>query len=187
MQSEPARSVSAMPASTPDPRTGRRLWRRIFWIAVLLPLLPGAVIALIALAAGLLGCMASPMEACGPLGPLFRLAVPWAEWTGFLMLYGVVFVVGIACLALHRITDRMAVRLLGGLAVAFLLGTMPILGPTLAMGGLVHPGCQPNEGGVGPCVMFGEDIGSSVHNLATLPWLLMITPMLPFLLSAPTQ
>jgi hypothetical protein len=159
-----------------------KIWRRILWLLLLLPLLPTVLILLIAMTADLKGCMAEPLAACmiGPLslGQAFAVTAELALVMGTAFIALAPFWVALCCLAVHRSFGGLASRLIVAFAVALFLGFLPFLGPALAIGGLVHSGCRANEGGVGPCTTFGVDIGESVHELATLPWAILFVPAL---------
>jgi hypothetical protein len=64
--------------------------------------------------------------------------------------------------------------LLSRLTLAFLVSLIfsfvPYFGPMMSIASLDNPLCQPNEGGVGPCVMYGGDVGRIVHDNVYLGW-----------------
>jgi hypothetical protein len=41
----------------------------------------------------------------------------------------------------------------------------------LSIAHLENPNCHPNEGGVGPCLIYGGNVGSVAHDAVTLGWL----------------
>jgi hypothetical protein len=68
--------------------------------------------------------------------------------------------------------SRTRSRLLLGFAVALVFAVLPYFGPLLAIGNLVSDSCQPNEGGVGSCVMFGGYVGPA-HDAVRAGWLIL--------------
>jgi hypothetical protein len=58
---------------------------------------------------------------------------------------------------------RLLSRLTLGFLVSLIFAIIPYLGPMMSIAHLENPRCQPNDAGVGPCIMYGGDVGSIVH------------------------
>jgi hypothetical protein len=59
------------------------------------------------------------------------------------------------------------------LAVTIVFALLPYFGPLLAIGNLLNPHCQANEGGVGPCVIFGGSVGAPAHDAMRAGWVVL--------------
>jgi hypothetical protein len=61
-----------------------------------------------------------------------------------------------------------------GFVVMVISAVLPYFGPMLAIANLSGENCQPNEGGVGACIVFGGYVGdpcaSPVHDAVLLGW-----------------
>lgn len=170
-------------ASTRDGR--RRGWRLVFWLAFLLPLVPSLIIFFIGEIATARGCMLAPLDPCqvGPisLGFASLQAVRLATGVGTVVGFGVPLILGLAYVGLELGFRHLASRLALALLVCILVSFVPVIGPALALEGLVHPGCQPNEGGVGECTLFGVSLGGEANTLAVMGWFFLIAGPLAFL------
>jgi hypothetical protein len=157
----------------------RHLWRLALLLLVLLPFLPELAIYAATALAKMKGCAVDQKLAC-LIGPIsVSGTIVWALETG--LLRGASFSVGIAAawLGLCYIVvslgwAHMSSRLLLAFVVTVIFALLPYFGPMLALAHLVNPNCQPNEGGVGPCVIYGGHIGDAAHHAVTEPWLIFI-------------
>ena len=61
-------------------------------------------------------------------------------------------------------------RLMLAFSVSLIFAFVPYFGPMLSIGHLVNPNCSPNEGRVGPCVVYGGNVGSVAHDTVFLSW-----------------
>jgi hypothetical protein len=154
----------------------RRSWRIVLLILVLLPFLPELIIAATAALAAAAGCHVEDKAACliGPLSPSGMIAV--ALSAGTLVGLGFGFGVAILWLVLCFIAasvgwTRLWMRLLLGAVITVIFALLPYIAPALAIAGFVNASCQPNEGGVGPCVIYGVDIDGAAHEAVTAIWL----------------
>jgi hypothetical protein len=61
-----------------------------------------------------------------------------------------------------------------GIVVMVISAVLPYFGPMLAIANLSGENCQPNEGGVGACIVFGGYVGdpraSPVHDAVLMGW-----------------
>jgi hypothetical protein len=164
---------------------GRGKWKALFWLAFLLPMVPTLVIYGLASAANSAGCMADPMTLCrvGPLsiGDSIRAAMPLASGMATAMAFGVPIVLAIAYVGLELGYRRLSVRLLLALLACVVLAYLPIVGPSLALESVTHPGCQPNESGIGECNLFGVSLGQSANTLGVMGWFILIAGPVAFL------
>lgn len=116
--------------------------------------------------------------AIGPLPPVSSV-IGHAMKTGFL--FGVIFGSGgvVVWLALCYVSiTRGWTGLLSRLTLAFIVSMIfsfiPYFGPMISVAHLVNSRCQPNESGVGPCFMYGGDIGAIAHRIVVLGWLVVM-------------
>jgi hypothetical protein len=158
--------MSTKPVAKP-----RRVW---WWLVLMLlvvaPFLPEIAIYAVTGLAKIKGCDVTDKAEC-MIGKVrlseiiainLRAGVWVAEWMGD---YGIAAVWLTLCyLAITFGWRNLVGRLLLGLAVTVVFAVLPYFGALLSISHLVNPNCQPNEGGVGPCVMFGGDVGDVAHN-----------------------
>jgi hypothetical protein len=118
--------------------------------------------------------VSSPSKVC-PIGPMvssiIRFALEAALLVGVSFGFGVVAVwLALCYVSITRGCSRVLSRLLLAFFISLIFAFVPYLGPMMMMsaGGLENPRCQPNEGGVGPCLMYGGDIGSVAHDSGVL-------------------
>lgn len=157
----------------------RLLWRLLLILLVVLPFLPEIAIYLVSALAEAGGCKPGETWVCLIAGtPVSDVIVAALEF-GLVVSAG--FGVGGAAvwLALCYLLVTLGwARLASRLSLAFVIMLIfafgPYFGPMLALGNLVNPNCHPNEGGVGPCVIFGGDVGSPAHETVTAPWLMFL-------------
>jgi hypothetical protein len=104
--------------------------------------------------------------------------------------YGIAVVwIALCYLAILFGWPRLSSRLLLGFVIFLVFGLLPYVGPLLSIFHLVSDTCQPNEGGVGPCMMFGYNVGAPAHDtvnpkLATLGVLIAVSTFLVYLIVA---
>lgn len=180
--------LTKMTTDTPTPPSQRHFWRLAFLLLVVAPFLPEIVIYLTAALAKIMGCQLDQKNAC-LIGPIpvsdiiaFALQVGAglivaARNNGILWLV-VFFIVSTAWLVVCFVAltfgwAHARSRLLLGFAVALVFAVLPFFGPLLAIGNLVYQNCQPNEGGVGSCVMFGGYVGPPAHDAVKAGWLIL--------------
>jgi hypothetical protein len=154
----------------------RRLWRIVLLVLVVLPLIPEIVTLTVSVVAELSGCQVGDETVCA-IGPLWSVShfIRLALNAGFRV--GVDFSSGLAVVwlalcyvSITRGWTGLSSRLILAFSVSLLLALVPYLGPMISIGHLENPNCQPNEGGVGPCVIFGGNVGSIVHKNVYLAW-----------------
>lgn len=106
--------------------------------------------------------------AIGPLPPIsniIRLALEAGFFVGDSFGYGVVIIwLALCYISISRGWARFLSRLTLAFIVSLIFAFLPYFGPTMSILHLINPYCQPNEGGVGSCVMYGGDVGSIVHD-----------------------
>jgi hypothetical protein len=172
-------------AALPHAMSRRRGWQIVFWLAFLLPLAPSLILFFISEIANARGCMAAPNDPCllGPisLGRAALTAGRFAAGMGTVIGFGVPLVLALAYLGLELGFKRLRVRLVLALLACILLSFIPLVGPAMAMEGLTHPGCQPNEGGVGECTLFGVSLGQDANALVVMGWFSLVAGPLAFL------
>src|ERR1700752_815546 len=177
----------------------RRWARLVFLLLLVIPFIPEIVICAAAGAARLVGCQPDQQDVC-LIG-----SVPVSDIIGLELKVGAPFIVAsvgssnkwfvgffvavcgwlmICYVALLLGWARLWIRLFLGLVVMLVFAVLPYFGPMLAVGSLTNDNCEPNEGGVGSCVMFGGHVGTSsyspVHDAVALGWLLLIGAPLAF-------
>ena len=144
---------------------------------VLLPLIPEALILAASAYAGAVGCQIDAKMACA-VGPpsatgMIRAALQAAYFIGQKFADDNIVLAWLAsCYVLIILGwSRLSSRLLLALGASMIFGFLPYFGPLLAIGPLVNPKCNPNEGGVPPeCIIFGGDVGNAAHDAVRLGW-----------------
>jgi hypothetical protein len=163
-------------ATQSDVTLHRRFWRIVVLVLVVLPFLPEIVTLSVSVVAELRGCHVGDDIVCtiGSLSSANRI-IRLALKAGFLV--GVSFSSGVAAIwlalcyvSITRGWIGTSIRLTLAFSVSLILAFFPYLGPMISIGHLVNPKCQPNEGGVGPCFMYGGNVGSIVHSNVFLSW-----------------
>lgn len=153
-----------------DKQLRSRWWRLVLLLLIVLPFVPELAIYAVTVLAKLKGCEVTDKVVCTisnvPLSDIIakilKAAVWVADWMGD---YGIA--VFWLCLCYLTITfgwRRLVSRLLLGLTVTLVFAVLPYFGPLLSIAHLANANCQPNEGGVGPCLMFGGNVGDVAHN-----------------------
>jgi hypothetical protein len=117
-------------------------------------------------------------KACA-IGPLVSSVIRLALTAGYFV--GVTFGSGAvaAWLAVCYVSiSRGWTRLLSRLAIAFFVSLIfsfaPYFGPMLSILRLENPYCEPNEGGVGGCAIYGRAIGSIVNSSVVMGWYVFV-------------
>jgi hypothetical protein len=152
-----------------------RFWKGALLLLVVLPLLPEIVILAATLFAAVIGCHVASETACavGPssVGDIIRVALEAGSLVG--SKFGDGWVVAWVALCYVLIVQgwaRLSRRLLLGLVVSLIFAFLPYFGPILSIEHLANPKCLPNEGAIGPCTMYGGNIGSVAHDAVRLGW-----------------
>lgn len=174
MRTEIANSSGGELATGGGSRSQRR-WRIALLGLVVVPFLPEIAFYATAGLAMLKGCAVEQKAACtiGPLSVadiLANLLEAGLLIGGLFAFGGVVLWLGLCLVAVIGGWQRVWSRLLIGLAVSLVFAVLPYFAPMIAIGNFAHPQCQPNEGGVGPCVMFGDEVGSPAHESVVAGW-----------------
>jgi hypothetical protein len=177
-----------MTASTPNSEYRRHFWRLSFLLLIVVPFLPEVTIYAVGTFAKLMGCQLDQKNVCLigsiPVSNIIAFALRIgagsmvAAWNNG----SVWFTVFCAALTLWLIVcfvaltfgwSRTSSRLLLGFAAALVFAVLPYFGPLLAIGNLLNQNCQANEGGVGPCTIFGGHVGSPAHDAVEAGWLIL--------------
>jgi len=180
-----------------------RYWRRLlFLLLVIIPFVPEIVIYATAAIARLGGCTPDQEESCLIASrPANDVIAVWLQATaGFVTahaerlvwlgaIYGAIALWLVACYAaLLAAWTSATSRLLLGFALALVFAVLPYFGPLLAIADLVNEKCQPNEGGIGACEVFGGYVGelehSPAHDAVQLGWFSFIGAPLALLIYA---
>lgn len=160
--------------SEPEGNSYRPRWRAGLLVLVVLPLLPELVILLTSLFAGLSGCRPASDAGCS-VGPsaaeIIRHALDAGYQVGSSFGDGLAVVWLAACYGLITLGwPRLWPRLLLAFVISLACAFVPYFGPMLSISHLVNPRCEPNEGGVGDCFVFGGDVGGAAHQVVGLGW-----------------
>lgn len=157
----------------------RHGWRMALLLLVVLPFLPEIIIYATAAVAKAGGCLVDDDWVCWIAGVRVSDVVAHLLRVGVIVAVG--FGYGIAAawlalcyLAITRGWARLISRLLLALLVSVIFAFLPYLAPALAIAPLVNTHCEPNEGGVGRCEIFGGDVGSAAHETVIVPWLIFV-------------
>jgi hypothetical protein len=153
----------------------RRWWRLALLLFVVLPFVPEITILAVTVIANAAGCEAGSKAVCkfGSLSTssIVGLAVETGMMIGVGSGAGIVAAWLAVCYGFVTLGwSRLVSRLLVALVVSLVFAALPYLSPALSLVPLVNENCRPNEGGVGPCFIYGGDIGSVAHETVTLPW-----------------
>jgi hypothetical protein len=156
-----------------------RLWQLTLLFLVVLPFLPEIVIYAVSALAKTNGCQIEAKSPCVVAGTSVSAII--VAGLDASLLRGAGFAEGISAvwLALCYVVinwgwSRALSRLLLALAVTIIFAFLPYLAPMLAIMNLVNPYCHPNAGGVGPCWIFGENVGSAAHETVSARWFMFI-------------
>lgn len=178
-----------MTANAPNSDYRRHFWRLSFSLLIIVPFLPEIAIYIVAAIAKLMGCQLEQKNVCligsVPVSDIIAVALRIgagslvAAWThGYL--WFIIFCVTVTLwivvcfVALTMGWSRTASRLLLGFLAALVFAVLPYFAPQLAIGNLINQNCpQANEGGVGPCMIFGGYVGSPAHDAVQAGWLIL--------------
>jgi len=166
----------------------RHFWRLSFLLLVVVPFLPEITIYLVAALAEVKSCQADQANTCfiGPVSVSNIIAFALRVGAGLMVaawsngnVWFFVFCVAVslwifvcfAALTLGWTHTRARLRL--ALAVTVVFAVLPYFGPLLAIGNLLNQHCQANEGGVGPCVIFGGSVGTPAHDAMRAGWVVL--------------
>ncbi|APG12395.1 hypothetical protein M2175_005536 [Bradyrhizobium elkanii] len=146
-------------------------------LLVVLPFLPELAISVVGGLAKIDGCVVDQKEVCliagvnvsSALSGLITAAVVIGSAFAWLGLAAVWLVM--CYLVIVRGWVRLAARLLLALLVTAVFALLPYLAPGFAIAPFTNANCQPNEGGVGTCLIFGGNVGSA-HHTVILQWLI---------------
>ncbi len=160
------------------PSTHSALWRHALLLVVVIPFLPEITILVTSGVATLSGCGPAGDPACSQ-GPTFasitRVSLQVAWLIGRSFGHGLAAIWLLMCyVAIGRGWSGSASRLWLGAAVSFLFALLPYVGPWLSILPLVNPRCPSlNVGLVGPCEIYGGNVGSPAHATVTLDGLVL--------------
>lgn len=164
----------------------RHFWRLSFLLLIVVPFLPEIIIYLVQASAKIVGCQLEQKEACliGSFSASEVIAFALRIGAGLLVdamnhgvLWFVAFCTAVAVWIIVSFTalslgwSRTSSRLLLGFAAALVFAFLPYFGPLLAIENLLNQNCQANEGGVGPCIIFGGHVGTPAHDAVRAGWL----------------
>lgn len=154
----------------------RRFWRLLLVALVVLPLLPEITTLAVSEIAELRGCHLGDETACATGSmwsptTIIRLALNVSYLVSLSFGSGAVAVWLVVCyVSITQGWTHLVSRLTLGFLVSLIFGFVPFFAPMISVGRLVNPNCQPNEGGIGPCVAYGGDVGNIVHYNIALAW-----------------
>ncbi|GKQ51559.1 hypothetical protein [Bradyrhizobium sp. Ce-3] len=142
---------------------------------VVLTFFPEIIVLATSVVAKLKGCQPSSNVTCeiGPssAGEIIRSALEAGSFVGLRFSDGLAAIwLTLGCFLIWKGWQRLSSRLLLGLAVSLVCAFVPYFGPMLSIGSLVNPNCNPNEGGIGPCMIYGGNIGFVAHDTVRLAW-----------------
>lgn len=141
------------------PRLAMRVWA-ICFAALILPSLAVWIVRGTAYA---LHCAPAAATCSGyPLGFALRqsLQIAWLIPQNSLVLLALAFVAAIAAVIAHRV-------LLGALTL-IVAPVLSLVLPMLAVFSATHAACQVNDGGVGDCPLWGDNMGLAFHQAANV-------------------
>jgi hypothetical protein len=155
--------------------TRRWLWRAALLLLVALPLIPELVIFATSMLAQVLGCTPESEAVCtiwpSSAAAIIRNALKAGSLLGFRFSDGLAAIWLILCYCLVTLGwSRLRSRVLLAFALSMVCAFVPYFGPMLSIDHLINPKCLPNEGGVGPCIIYGGNIGAVAHDTERLVW-----------------
>jgi len=162
----------------PATESRRHRWRLALLALVVLPFLPDLAITAVGVLAKGTGCVVEQKELCliagvdvsHVLSNLIAAAVVIGGAFAWMALAAVWLVM--CYLVIVRGWVTLASRCLLALLVTVVFALLPYLAPGFAIAPFVNASCQPNEGGVGSCIIFGGNV-SSVHHTVILQWMIL--------------
>lgn len=174
-------------ASTIPAHPRRRLYRLALLVLVIVPFIPEIIIIGTIAVAKLMGCEPEQKNLCliGSLPPseIIRVSLQATatfiithagNWKWLVGMYLAIAAWLVACwIVLFQGWTRVPSRLMLGFVIALAFAVLPYFGPMLSIANLVHENCRPNEGGAGPCVIFGGHVAPA-HDAVLMGWLVLI-------------
>jgi hypothetical protein len=153
----------------------RRRWRLALLLLVALPFIPELIIYAVAGVALAGGCLVDDDWVCWIVGVRVSDIMANALKADLLVAagFGMGFVVVWLALCYLVITlgwARLISRLLLALLVSMIFAVPPYIMPMLTIYNFADAHCQPNEGGVGSCVIFGGNVGAPAHWAVATLW-----------------
>jgi hypothetical protein len=110
----------------------------------------------------------------GPLPPvsdMIRLALGTGLFVGGSFSSGLVVIwLALCYVAITRGFAGLLTRMTLAFLVCLIFAFLPYFGPMISLAHLQHQNCQPNEAGAGPCILYGDDVGSLAHDNVVLGW-----------------
>jgi len=152
----------------------QRWWRAALLLLVTLPFVPEIAILATSALTRLSGCDASGHVVCR-IGPsaanIIRNSLEVGSIVGARFGDGLAAVWLAACCILVTLGwSQLWIRLLLAFVISLVCAFVPYFGPMLSIDHLINPNCLPNEGGVGPCTIYGGNVGSVAHDAVRLGW-----------------
>lgn len=155
---------------------------------IIVPFLPEIAIYVAGGLAKLMGCRLDQKDTCligsVPVSDIIAgalrvgaglLVSAWTSGSAYFIVFcaSIALWILICFFALTMGWSRTRSRLLLGLAVALVFAVLPYFGPLLAIGNFLNENCKANEGGVGPCTIFGGHVGPPAHDAVQAGWLIL--------------
>lgn len=173
---------------------GRRWWRLALLLSVVLPLVPELAIYAVAALAKARGCQVDEDRVCLIMGvrasnvvaEMLRAGIFVARYMGE---YGLAVVwLGWCYLTITLGWRSLVSRLSLAFAIVLIFALLPYVGPQQSIIDLGSSNCPLSEGGVGRCMIFGDDIGSSTHgavntNLTLLGALISVSSFVVYMIT----
>jgi hypothetical protein len=164
-----------MGAQSQDTNNNNLRWRGALLLLIVLTFLPEIIILATSILAKMMGCQTGSEVTCtiGPssAGDIIRNALKAGSFVGFRFSDGLAALwLALACFLVSKGWTRLSSRLLLAFIVTLICAFVPYFGPMLSIGYLVNPNCNPNEGGIGPCMIYGGNIDSVAHDTVRLAW-----------------
>lgn len=165
-------------ASLRGPSKPRR-WLLWFIALLIAPYFPELIVRFTSTLAAAKGCAPADVSPCalGPFyaGGIISAALTVAVWRAMAFAFGGVIVWLFACLIMmSHMWRSLLLRLFGAFLLISVSALLPYLAPMMSIDDLRHAKCQPNEGGVGVCLLYGTDMGTTPHEAVTAGWLVLI-------------
>jgi hypothetical protein len=165
-------------------RPHRRFWRISLLFLVVLPFLPEVLVLATSAIANVAGCSVESQKACAFgrfAAEIIKIATEAGTLVGIVLgLGGVVLWLILCYTSITLGWEGLSRRILLALAIALVFAFLPYFAPALVLEPLVNANCQPNEGGVGPCVIYGGNVGDAAHQTVSLPWVFGVAALLTF-------
>jgi len=155
-------------------REHRVFWRSALLVLVVLPFLPEIVIHGTTLLAKVVGCSADEPTACpigvGSASGVIRAALNAGIDVGTRFAVGVAAVwLALCYLAIIKGWTRLSSQLWLGFGLSVIFGVLLYFAPQWSLEPLRGPHCNPDEGGIGKCDVYGGDISQTAGAAIALP------------------